>query len=281
MTHAFFKKSPNFALATFALAVDGWIFYSAVNSVIPQLILNLGFEDNAWSISVRQLSAPIPTLIACVPITWYATKYKDMKTPLLVTFGIFFASTICYALITPNLNAAQIGYNVLVAVGQAGPLTLLVAVIQLSAPHEHLSTATGLAFSARAIGGAFGSAVLTAIIDSKLNSSYATDVGRAATDAGLPQSSVEGLIKALQSGDAQALQSVPGINQDIIQRAMNASHWVYAHAYRLAWSSIIPFVVLAIVAVAFLRGVKQLMTEKVEASVEPAAKRELNPIEKV
>lgn len=257
------------------------MFYSAVNSVVPQLTLYLGFEDNAWSISVRQLSSSVTTLVACVPITWYATKYKDMKTPLLVTFGIFLASTICYALITPNLNAAQIGYNVLVAVGQAGPLTLLVAVIQLSAPHEHLSTATGLAFSARAIGGAFGSAVVTAIVDSRLSSSYATEVGTAATDAGLPQSSVEGLLKALQNGDMQSLQSLPGINQDIIQRAQSASEWVYAHAYRLAWSSIIPFVVLAIVAVAFLRGVQQLMTEKVEASVEPTARKELSLMEKV
>jgi len=49
---------------------------------------------------------------------------------------------------------------------------------------------------------------------------------------------------------------------------MDASHWSYAHAYRLAWASVIPFVVLALIAVAFLKGVKELMTEKVEATVE-------------
>ena len=49
---------------------------------------------------------------------------------------------------------------------------------------------------------------------------------------------------------------------------MDASRWSYAHAYRLAWASVIPFVVLALIAVAFLRGVKELMTEKVEATVE-------------
>lgn len=196
-----------------------------------------------------------------------------MRTPLLATFAIFLASTICYALIAPDLNAAQIGYNVLVAVGQAGPLTLLVAVIQLSAPHEHLSTATGLAFSARAIGGAFGSAVLTAIIDGKLKSSYAVEVGAAAMDAGLPESSVPDLLQALQTGTSQALRDVPESNDDIVASAVNASQWVYAKAYRLAWSSIIPFVVIAIVCVAFLKGVKELMTEKVEASVEPVQEK--------
>lgn len=244
------------------------MFYSAINSVVPQIILNLGFEDNAWSISVRQLSSSATTMGACLPVMWYATRYKDMKTPLLVTFGVFLAATICYSLITPNMNSAQIGFNILVAVGQAGPLTLLVAIIQLTAQHEHLSTATGLAFSIRAIGGAFGSAVLNAIINGKLDSSYAKEVGAAATAAGLPQSSVADLIKGLLSGDAANLDQLPGSNQDIVAAAVNASHWVYAHAYRLAWSSAIPFVVLAIISVFFMKDVSELMTGKIEASVE-------------
>jgi hypothetical protein len=36
----------------------------------------------------------------------------------------------------------------------------------------------------------------------------------------------------------------------------------------LAWASIIPFVVLALVAIVFLKGVSELMTEHIEATVE-------------
>ena len=36
----------------------------------------------------------------------------------------------------------------------------------------------------------------------------------------------------------------------------------------MAWASIVPFIVLALVAVIYLRGVKELMTEKVEVAVE-------------
>lgn len=57
-------------------------------------------------------------------------------------------------------------FNVLSGISQSGPLTLLVALIQFTAPNAYLSTATGLAFSARA----FGSAVLDAIINSKPSS---------------------------------------------------------------------------------------------------------------
>jgi hypothetical protein len=48
---------------------------------------------------------------------------------------------------------------------------------------------------------------------------------------------------------------------------MNASHDAYAAAYTLAWASITPFIVLAIMTVASLQGVKELMTEHVDATV--------------
>lgn len=163
----------------------------------------------------------------------------------------------------------------LAGIGQAGPLSLLVACVQFSAPHAFLSTATGLAFSARAIGGAFGSAVLNAIINGRLSAHYAPAVGAAATDAGLSADSVPRLLEYLEQGrlpeDAAATS---GITSDIWNAALGASREEYAHAYRLAWSSVIPFVVLAIVAVACLKGVKDLMTEKVEATVEHAERVE-------
>lgn len=174
--------------------------------------------------------------------------------------------TICYATIQPSWSSAQIGLNVLAGIGQAGPLTLLVACIQFTAPHAFLSTATGLAFSARAIGGAFGSAVLNAIINGRLASHYATSVGNAAMDAGLPESSVPTLLEALDAG--QIGSGVDGATLAVWTAAIDASKWEYAYSYRLAWASVIPFVVLAIVAVALLKGVKDLMTEKVEATVE-------------
>lgn len=164
------------------------------------------------------------------------------------------------------MSNAQYGFNVLSGIGQSGPLTLLVACVQFTAPHAYLSTATGLAFSARAIGGAFGTAVLFAITNSKLGANYANKVGAAAVAAGLPESSVPGLLAAFGSGTG--FDDVPGLNGGVLAAATDASHWAYTRAYRLAWWSIFPFVVVAIIAVACLKGVKELMTEKVEATVE-------------
>ncbi|XXG99574.1 Ubiquitin-conjugating enzyme E2 1 [Hypoxylon texense] len=258
VAHVFFRQNANFAYSVFAFAVEGWIFYSAVNSVVPQIALNLGFESDAWRISVRQLSYQLPVLFASVPITWYATRFKDLQVPLLFTFTVF--------LIVPTWSSAQLGFNVIAGIGQAGPLTLLVACIQFTAPHAFLSTATGLAFSARAIGGAFGSAVLNAIINGRLAGHYAAGVGAAAVSAGLPQASVPELLAALEVGNIGS--GVTSATPAVWAAAVEASRWEYTYAYRLAWASIIPFLVLAIVAVALLKGVKDLMTEKVEATVE-------------
>lgn len=181
------------------------------------------------------------------------------------------SSCILYATIKPSWNSVQLGINVIAGLGQAGPLTLLPACIQYTAPHAFLSTATGMAFSSRAIGGAFGSAVLDAIINGRLAGHYAPAVTAAALGAGLPESSVPDLLAALASG---ARDGVPGATTSIWEAALNESRWQYTHAYRLAWASIIPFVVLAIIAVACMKGVKELMTEKVEASVERVPEQE-------
>jgi hypothetical protein len=266
VAHVFFQNGPNFWLSTFAFAVEGWIFYSAVNSVTPQIILNLGFESSSWDIAIRQLSYQIPSLLFSLVVTFYSTYYKDMRTPLVFTYAIFLIATIGYACIKPTWNVGQIALTVLMGIGTSGPLTLLVACVQFSSPHAFLSTATGLAFSARAIGGAFGSAVINAIINGRLNSHYANDVGSAAVAAGLPSSSVPDLLAAMLAGSGAG--EVNGVTPRILSVAWDASHWSYAHAYRLGWWSVVPFVVLATVAVACLKGVEQLMTEKVEATVE-------------
>jgi hypothetical protein len=192
------------------------------------------------------------------------------ETPLVVTFGIMLIASICYANIKPSWSIPQIVFTVLTGIGCAGPLTLLVACVQFTAPHAFLSTATGLAFSARAIGGAFGTAVIYAVINSRIASHYISDVSSAAISAGLPASSVPALLNSMKGATATTARGrgVPGANAEIMNAAWQASYWSYARAYRLGWWSVVPFVALATIAVTCMKGVKELMTEKVEATVE-------------
>ncbi|KNG45559.1 mfs drug efflux pump [Stemphylium lycopersici] len=270
VAHVFFSTGPNFWLSTFAFAIEGWIYYSAINAVTPQLILNIGFEDNSWDIAIRQLSYKIASIFTSLAVTWWATKFKDLKTPLAVTFAIMFIASICFAFIRPSWGTEQIIFTALTGIGCAGPLTLLVACIQFTAPHAFLSTATGLAFSARAIGGAFGTAVIYAIVNSRIASHLGPDVSSAATKAGLPESSIPALLAGMRGSSASKFrgEGVPSANETIINAAWHASHWSYARAYRLGYWSVVPFVALATIAVVSMKGIKHLMTERVEATVE-------------
>ena len=65
-----FSKGYNFPLATFAFAVEGWIFYSAVNSITPQIVLNLGWASTSFEISVRQLSFQISAICFSVVMVY-------------------------------------------------------------------------------------------------------------------------------------------------------------------------------------------------------------------
>ncbi|KAI2601865.1 MFS general substrate transporter [Hypoxylon sp. NC1633] len=240
----------SFALHVFAFVIRA--VYSTAPLIRPCRIsfLNLAFESNLWRISVRQLSHQLPSFLASVPIVWYSTRYKDLKFPLLVTFTVFLI----------------LGFNVLTGIGQAGPLALLIACIQFTAPHAILSTTTGLAFSTKAISKAFVSAVLNAIINGRPSSHYAASVGEAALSTGLPENSVAALLEALDAG--QIGSGVDAATLAVWAAAVDPSKWEHAYAYQLAGSSVIPFVALAIVAVVPLKGVKELMTDQIGATIE-------------
>lgn len=253
------------------------MYYSAVNTITTQMTFYLEWDTDSLRISVRQLAYFFPTVFTSLLIIWYSTKFKDIKTPLVLCFTIFLAVSCTYVGTRPDWGTIQYGLNAIAGIGQAGPLTLLLVATQFSTPHAYLSTATGLAFSSRAIGGAFGTAVLYSIINGHVSGNYNDAVGRAAVASGLSPDAVVPLLSVMKEGNgpptkvallAVLSEVIPGINSTIVSNAVNAGHGVYARGYQLAWASIVPFVVIAIICCALLTDVKHMMTEKVEATLE-------------
>lgn len=203
----------------------------------------------------------------------YATKYKDPKNPLLVSYLFLLAACCAYVGMTPDWSIIQLGISFIVGVGQAGPLVLLPTITQFTAPHAYLSTATGFMFAIRALGGAFGSAVVDTILNSYISSHYTKAVTAAVAPASLPAATMKKLVAAMKEGAGKTLvkdlgTTLPDVSIPTLEAAVEAGHWVYAKGYRVSWASIIPFVVLSMACTIFLKGVKKLMTEKVEAPVE-------------
>ncbi|KAL1642260.1 hypothetical protein SLS58_005600 [Diplodia intermedia] len=105
---------PNFALALTAFSIEGYLFYSAVTSLTPQLILHLGWASaSPWQIATQhQLYYLLPVFFFSIPVTWYATRYRDIRTPLALAFAAFLALAAAYARVEPGWRDVQKGLNV-------------------------------------------------------------------------------------------------------------------------------------------------------------------------
>ncbi|KAF2036732.1 MFS general substrate transporter [Setomelanomma holmii] len=261
--HVFFQSGRKFPLSVFMVFVEGWIYFSAVNTITTQMTFYLAWDSDSLRISIRQLAYFFPTVFTSLVVIWYWTRFKDIKKPLVLSFGLFLAISCTYIGTKPSWGNVQYDLNVLSGIAQAGPLTSILVATQFTAPHAYLSTATGMAFSTRAIRGAFRIAVLYSITNGHISSHYNDAVAEAAMAAGLPIDAVVPLLSIIKEGNV-----IPGIDATIISSAADAEHAVYAKAYGLAWASIVPFVVIAIVCCALLSDCGALMTEKMEASME-------------
>lgn len=253
------------------------MYYSAVNTVTNQMQFFLSWETNSLLIGVRQLAYSIPTLLGSVLIIWYSTRYKDVKWPLIICFILFLIVACAFAGVQRSWGDVQLGLSVIAGLGQAGPLILLVSVTQFAAPHAYLSTATGAVLAARAIGGAFGSAILYTIAFGHVHSNYSAKVAAAAVSNGLAPESVPVLLSVMAEGHGPPTegalvgvlaQALPSATMSVIGAARTAGQEVYAKGFALAWASIIPVAFIAVVCCALLRDVSKLMTDEVEAPLE-------------
>ncbi|KAB5511604.1 major facilitator superfamily domain-containing protein [Coniochaeta sp. 2T2.1] len=266
LPHVLFQNGRNFPLASLVLIVEGWVYYGVINNVLPRMFLHLGFARDSLRISVLLLSYGLPTIFACIPVAIYTTKTKDFRLPLIISYLLFAATTVSYANITPQWKSAFLGINVVSGIANSGPLAVLMAALQYSAPHAHLSTATGCGLSARALGGALGSAVFTVILNNELET-WSASVVKAAVTAGMPRSSSKALVVAMNT--EQGFDKVPGLTEKALHAAEETGRLIYSHAFRMAWWSVFAAGILALICVVFLSKIdKNRMTNEIEATVE-------------
>lgn len=83
---------------------------------------DIGVRQMSFQVTVILASLPIMYVVQLLPFlpqtpsgdltdnsSWYATRYKDMKWPLLITFGFFLLVCILYCFISPEWSTVQYG----------------------------------------------------------------------------------------------------------------------------------------------------------------------------
>lgn len=109
---------------------------------------------------------------------------------------------------------------------------------------QDIGLATGVLGSIRALGGAIAQALYVSILTNKLTVYLPRFVVPAATEAGLPASSIPALFAGITAGNFTA---VPGITPEIIAVTGGAVQKAYLESFRIVFYATIPFGVLLII----------------------------------
>jgi hypothetical protein len=196
------------------------------------------------------------------------SRFKIIRLPLATGFVIWTGGLIGLSCIQPNDGSAVLGVVALVGIGIAGPLSLILAGIQLSIPHSLMATGTAVAVSSRALGAAVSTAIYGAIVGNRLGTRLPAYISQAVLDAGLPPSSVSAFIRAVSAQDDAALVKLPGVTPSIIAAGVAALRQAFVDSIRVVWIIGACLGVPALVCCYFLGSFRDLMTYKVEAPIE-------------
>jgi hypothetical protein len=103
---------------------------------------------------------------------------------------------------------------------------------------QDIGLATGILGSIRAVGGAVAQALYVSILTNKVSTHIPEYVVPAATNAGLPASSLPALFAGITAGNFTA---VPGITPDIIATTSAAVTHAYLSSFHVVFYATIPF----------------------------------------
>lgn len=128
-----------------------------------------------------------------------------------------------------------------------------------------IGTAVGITGAVRAAVSTIGTATYSIILSDKLAHNIPALVPAAATNAGLPASSVLQFLSALSG--AGNLTAVPGVNQQIIAAGTAAYELASVKAYRVVFLSTIAFGAVGIILALFTPNVDEQMTDTVTTTL--------------
>ncbi|GAB1194715.1 hypothetical protein APSETT444_003962 [Aspergillus pseudonomiae] len=226
------------------------------------------FETDPFLEAARQIPYWLASAIATVIYGYYSTKFRTIRSPMFVGFLIFTCGLIGLSTVQPSGDFNAVAFIALAGVGFGAPLVLVIAGVQLSTPHHLIATATAATTCSRAIAASVFTAIFSAASSARLKTYIPEYVSKAALHAGLPKSSIEAFVKALSSDDSAALESIKGVNSEILNSGIHALKQAYADGFRVVYIIAVPFSVVACIASLFLGDLKKAMNYGVDAPME-------------
>ncbi|GAA5869827.1 hypothetical protein JCM8547_005853 [Rhodosporidiobolus lusitaniae] len=255
LDHRLFQNGRNFPLSLFLVAVEGSLFY-LINNIYPSEVNGLWASPGTMDANARLLPFFLVIFVVAPGMSYYSTRYKDLKGPLCVGFACFAVATIGFAMSRLNGGMAT-AFNAVAGIGFSAPLILLMSVVQLSAPPLFIGVASALTISIRTLGGSVGYAIAEAIYGALTNDQIPAAILDAVVPLGFDPSNLGGLIVGLSTG--QGLDTLPGATGQVLGAASAAMKSVEVHGYKIVWFAFLPGSIVAAIGCALLKNPKDRM----------------------
>jgi len=222
-------------LFTTDLIHQGWLSVSATaGNQLGNICCGIAFASIG---RVRyQLIAASILMTAFIGSIASTTQYSQTRSVVLSIFGTFFAG---FVEVIP-----------------------IVAIPFTTAP-EDIGLAIGVMGAIRGSAGAIATAIYVSILTNKDNTLSARYIPPAVLKAGLPESSLPDLFKALAAGTADALAKVPGFNTTVAAALSVAEKDAFSGALKVVFLATISFGCCNIIAACFTRNIDHLLTNDV------------------
>jgi MFS family permease len=245
MLHHGLFQSRNFPIALILVFVEGATFFTTNQYFAYEVGIFLG-TDLLMS-GLHFAITFIAGTVACLIMAAYSSRWKVLRTPILIGYTSLLLFNILMAVAKPTTPINNFwGYPVFAGLGLASILPPIMVAAQLSTPPELISLVSGLIVAGRSVGGTIGLAINSAILNSALKMEIPKKIAAAALPLGLPTTSLGPLIEAFTADNQAAIAAIPGIDPDIIVVSVAALKEAYGIGFRRCWITAACFCALAI-----------------------------------
>lgn len=291
LDHRLFQ-SRNFPILSFVCVIDGMLLLG-VNVLFAQEIPTL-FTADPVQISVVLTPYLATSAFGCIPAGAMMARTKSYRVMLigaLLWCALFTGESrgvvwnmeepqpltqYCLGLMS-MLNQSRLtwayAFSAMFGIGTAVTTVIPIVALALSVPSFLLGTAGTFSVSCRALGGIIGITIFTAIYNNKMAARLPANVGAVLGRAGqvdlLPDT-----LNALQVGDPNALEHVPGLSESLIPSILGAQTDANVYSWKYVWIAIAAIVAANAVAACFLESVAGRMNNHVESALEESEARE-------
>ncbi|CAK7202258.1 hypothetical protein SEUCBS139899_004980 [Sporothrix eucalyptigena] len=236
-------KNRGFVGIVIVASIGAMIYYS-MTVLWPTIITTLYTSDSiqvGWQSSVVGGGVLLGQVLGGLAIGFV----PRVKTQAIIASCCAMAFITPLATITSGTHTMCLALGILglVSIGYVDNITFPgVTLVQES---QDIGLATGVMGSIRALGGAVAQAMYVSVLDNKLAVNIPKYVGSAATNAGLPESSLPALYAGITAGN---LTTVPDITTSVEAVVATSLQTAYAESFKIVFYCTIPFSVILIAA---------------------------------